>query len=56
MCVGKSEMQDREQIQKEIDAVKLQLSIADMSAITASEDEKEHWDKRRESLQLRLAA
>lgn len=49
-------MQDKEQLQKEIDAVKLQLSIADMSAMTALPEEKEHWDARRASLQERLAS
>lgn len=49
-------MQDKEQRQKEIDTVKLQLSIADMSAMTASPEEKEHWEARRASLQERLAS
>ena len=47
-------MQNREQIQKEIDAVKLQLSIADMSALTASPEEKDRWNTQRDSLQVRL--
>lgn len=49
-------MQDREQIQKEIDAVRLQLSIVDTAVTTAPEDEKEHWGQKRITLQTRLEA
>lgn len=47
-------MQDREQIQKEIDAVKLQINIAEMSALTAQPEEQAIWRTKRDSLQLRL--
>ena len=47
-------MQSKEQIQKEIEAVRLQLNIADMSIITASEEEKERWEQKRSVLQQRL--
>lgn len=49
-------MQDREQIQKEIDAVRLQISIVDTAATTAPDDEKERWSKKRITLQTRLEA
>ncbi len=49
-------MQDREQIQKEIDAVRLQISIVDTAATTAPADEKERWSKKRIALQTRLEA
>ena len=48
-------MQDREQIQKEIETVKTQLNFADISAITAPESERENWEQKRSDLQNKLA-
>ena len=47
-------MQDKEQIQKEIETLRMQLNFADISAITAPEAEKEHWDLKRLDLQSRI--
>lgn len=47
-------MQDRERIQKEIETVKMQLSFADISAITAPESERENWEQKRSDLQNKL--
>lgn len=48
-------MQSREQIQKEIETVKTQLSFADISAITAPESERENWEQKRSDLKNKLA-
>lgn len=47
-------MQDRERIQKEIETLKLQLNFAEISALTASAEEKDNWEQRRNDLQLKL--
>ncbi len=47
-------MQNKEEILKEIDSVKMQISFADMSALTAPEEEKENWSKKLSDLQTRL--